>query len=123
MTAIPADVAARAATAAEAHAQKAWERVQADPMLANARAHRAMNFEFGYRACYTAERSRIELAALEWTLPKVCRWCASDDPTAKHVGICFYGDYIHPFNDAECRASALHARIAELRAEIEKGER
>ena len=107
MTAIPEDVAARA----KAAALSSW--------MSNPGVHALNGLVDFYLSCYTAERPRIELAALKARVKEVCDRCRNDHPIDQiQVGV-----FVHRVAPYRCPASPLHASIAELRAEIEKGER
>lgn len=93
-------------------------------------------FKYGYLAGYTDERPRIELAVLEEMVGAICPYCGRGERpdfngrhrvtrvAGVHEGKSTDGPLGIGFRDRfyVCHASALHARIAQLRGEIEKGE-
>jgi hypothetical protein len=86
-------------------------------------------FESGYLSCYTHERARIELAALEGMVNEVCRECREglpNKPNTGHPRVVSYRESKDRGGELKtitlfdpCPAFPLHARIAQLRAEIE----
>lgn len=103
MTAIPEDVEARAKAAAHYHYRGMYSELSEE-----------WAYERGYLACYTAERPRIELAALETIRLEVCPWCNGATTNGEHQLVS--GEVI------KCPAAIVASRITELRAEIERAE-
>lgn len=123
MTPLPPDVEARAKAAADNRAELLWHGESDSHVRIAAKNSCRENFRAGYVTCHTAERPRIELAALEEMVPKVCYRCGYGDElldVSVHMDEDYDGEIPIPVRK-DCPASALHARIAQLKEEIEKG--